>query len=179
MTWIIVLLIALILLFFMYKNKPEKEEKSLYDRLGGIYSIAALVNYYSDRIVENPIVGKNTKNPALKAWYENKMSRLPGLKFMRTLWVAGVAGGPYKYVPTVPGKKCPFNLENSHAELKILPNEFDAASQELSKAIDHFGIPSKEKDELLSILRMHKSEINSGYLIANGQPVQIAKCPFS
>jgi hemoglobin len=81
-------------------NKTCKEEnegkqgKSLYERLGGIYAIALVVNRFSDNIVNDPIAGKNSKNPALRDWTNNKLEdRLPGLKFMRTLWVAAVAGG--------------------------------------------------------------------------------------
>jgi hemoglobin len=41
-------------------------EKSLYERLGGVFAIAAVVDHFSDAIVQNPIVGKNSKNPALR-----------------------------------------------------------------------------------------------------------------
>ncbi|HET8670362.1 MAG TPA: hypothetical protein VFM05_06930, partial [Candidatus Saccharimonadales bacterium] len=56
-------------------------EKSLYERLGGVFAIAAVVDHFSDAIVQNPIVGKNSKNPALRKWHTNNLGRLPGLKF--------------------------------------------------------------------------------------------------
>lgn len=62
-----------------------KQDKSLYERLGGIYSIALVVNRFSDTVVNDPIAGKKSKNPALRDWSNNKLNRLPGLKFMRTL----------------------------------------------------------------------------------------------
>src|SRR5262245_47436698 len=65
----------------------EKSEKSLYDRLGGVFAIAAVVNHFSDAIVKNPIVGQKSKNPQLREWHTKNLERLPGLKFMRTLWV--------------------------------------------------------------------------------------------
>src|SRR4051794_40087414 len=53
------------------------EEPSLYDRLGGIFAIAAVVNRFSDAILTNP---KLNVNPALKAWNETEAPvRLPGL----------------------------------------------------------------------------------------------------
>src|SRR5215216_5427646 len=71
------------------------EEPSLYDRLGGIFAIAAVVDRFSDAIITNP---KLNLNPALKARNENEAEvRLPGLKFGRTQWVAALAGGPYEY----------------------------------------------------------------------------------
>jgi hemoglobin len=69
-------------------------DSSLYDRLGGAFAIAAVVDHFSDAIVGNPIVGQTSENPALREWHTNNLARLPGLKFMRTLWVCDVAGGP-------------------------------------------------------------------------------------
>src|SRR4026207_2161749 len=91
-------------------------EKSLYDRLGGVFAIAAVVNHFSDAIVQNPIVGKTSKNPALRNWHTKNLDRLPGLKFMRTLWVCAVTGGPFNYTPTKPGKT-EFGLEEAHRDL--------------------------------------------------------------
>ena len=99
-------------------------EKSLYERLGGVYAIAAVVDHFSDAIVQNPMVGKNSKNPALRKWHTNNLDRLPGLKFMRTLWVCEVTGGPFKFSPTKPGKT-PLGLEEAHRDLNISPAEFD------------------------------------------------------
>ena len=68
-------------------------DQSLYERLGGIFAIAAVVDRFSDQILINP---RLNANPALKAWNETEApTRLPGLKFMRTLWIAALAGGPF------------------------------------------------------------------------------------
>lgn len=80
------------------------DDQTLYDRLGGVFAIAAVVDYFSDKILEDPIAGKNSPNPALRDWSNNQLDRLPGLKFMRTLWVCAAAGGPQKYVATKPGE---------------------------------------------------------------------------
>ena len=75
-------------------GKPHKRP-SLYDRLGGYFGIAAVVNRFSDQILINPILNRN---PALRAWNETEAeARLPGLKFGRTLWIAAAAGGPFVY----------------------------------------------------------------------------------
>jgi hemoglobin len=70
-------------------------QKNLYERLGGVFAIAAVVNHFSDAVVKNPIVGVTSNNPALREWHTKRLERLPGLKFMRTLWVCAVAGGPF------------------------------------------------------------------------------------
>jgi hypothetical protein len=64
------------------KSAPEK---SLYERLGGIFAIAAVVDHFSDAIVKNPVVGQKSKNGELREWHTKNLKRLPGLKFMRTL----------------------------------------------------------------------------------------------
>ena len=43
--------------------KQTMPEKSLYDRLGGVFAIAAVVDHFSDAVVKNPIVGQKSKNP--------------------------------------------------------------------------------------------------------------------
>jgi len=50
-------------------------EKSLYDRLGGVFAIAAVVDHFSDAIVENPIVGQASQNSALQFWPLEKQDR--------------------------------------------------------------------------------------------------------
>ena len=72
-------------------------EASLYERLGGAFAIAAVIDHFSDKVVANPIAGQGSKDPELNEWSTNDLSRLPGLKFMRTLWVCDIAGGPQVY----------------------------------------------------------------------------------
>ena len=100
------------------------EDKTLYERLGGAFAIAAVVNHFSDALIQNPIVGQRSQNPALRDWHTNHLDRLPGLKFMRTLWVCNVAGGPFQYSPTRPGSTV-LGLEEAHRDLRISPAEFD------------------------------------------------------
>src|SRR6478752_9514688 len=90
-------------------------EKSLYDRLGGVFAIAAVVDHFSDAVVKNPIVGQTSKNPQLQEWHTRNLGRLPGLKFMRTLWVCNVSGGPFQFTATKPGTT-PLGLEEAHRD---------------------------------------------------------------
>ena len=105
-------------------------EQSLYERLGGVFAIAAVVDHFSDAVVQNPIVGKTSQNSALREWHTRTLGRLPGLKFMRTLWVCAVAGGPFRYTATKPGTS-EMGLEEAHRALKISPDEFDEVAAEL------------------------------------------------
>ena len=137
-------------------------ESSLYDRLGGAFAIAAVVDQFSEAVVQNPIVGQKSENPALREWHTNSLGRLPGLKFMRTLWVCNVAGGPQQYAATKPGSS-PLGLEEAHRELKISPAEFDEVAAELGRTLDFFKVPEREKAEVLAAFGAHKGEVTQGY----------------
>jgi hemoglobin len=137
-------------------------DQSLYDRLGGAFAIAAVVDRFSDAIVKNPIVGEQSENPQLREWHTNNLGRLPGLKFMRTLWVCNVAGGPQHYAATKPGGT-PLGLEEAHRELKVSPDEFDEVAAELGRTLDVFKVPEPEKEEVLAAFAAHKDEVTQGY----------------
>ncbi len=142
-------------------------EKSLYERLGGVFAIAAVVDRFSDEVVKNQVAGQGSDNPRLREWHTQKLARLPGLKFMRTLWVCHVAGGPFEYVGTVPGHD-QVSLENAHRELEISSREFDAVAEELAKTLDFFGVPEREKGEVLAAFAAHKGEVIEGSLATAG-----------
>ena len=112
-------------------------EPTLYERLGGIFNIAAVVNDFSDRGVKNP-----------------KIVRMPGLKFGRTLWLAMKAGGPFLYT----GKE----MRDAHFDLKISPEVFDEVSAELANALDDFNVPEREKQEVLAAFAAEKGEVTAG-----------------
>jgi hemoglobin len=137
-------------------------EASLYDRLGGAFAIAAVVDHFSDALIQNPVVGQTSENPALREWHTNNLGRLPGLKFMRTLWVCDVAGGPQDYAATKPGST-ELGLEEAHRDLKISPDEFDEVAAELARTLDAFSVPDQEKQEVLGAFAAHKGEVTEGY----------------
>ena len=148
-------------LFVATPVQAAPETESLYERLGGVFAIAAVVDHFSDAVVQNPIVGKTSKNPALRKWHTKNLDRLPGLKFMRTLWVCEVTGGPFKFSPTKPGKTH-LGLEEAHRDLKISPGEFDEVAAELGRSLDSAKVPAREKGEVLAAFAAHKKEVTAG-----------------
>ena len=127
------------------------EEPSLYDRLGGIFAIAAVVDRFSDAIITNP---KLNENPALKAWNETEAAvRLPGLKFMRTLWVAALAGGPFEYTG--------LPLSEAHKELRLTAADFEEVGAEIVRALDYYQVPEREKQELVAAYMQSMPEVVS------------------
>lgn len=159
---VIVVIIIIIVVIWRRRSAP----KSLYDRLGGVYAIAAVVNHFSDAVLENPLIGRDSPNEKLREWHRNQLTRLPGLKFMRTLWMCDVTGGPYTFVSTRGG--CPFSqiraadrtsLHNAHANLGITSVEFDEVAAELGRSLDRFDVPAREKSEVLAAFMSHKHEV--------------------
>jgi len=157
-----------------FQFEPRKERKrrwlnmsepTLYERLGGVFAIAAVIDHFSDAVVQNPIVGQKSENAALREWHTNNLGRLPGLKFMRTLWVCNVAGGPFQFSATRPGSTV-LGLEEAHRELRISPEEFDEVAAELGRTLDFVKVPTREKAEVLAAFAAHKGEVTDGYVAA-------------
>jgi hemoglobin len=134
----------------------------LYERLGGAFAIAAVVEHFSDAVVRNPKVGLGSENAQLNEWSTDEPDRLPGLKFMRALWVCDIAGGPQVYAATKAGST-QLGLEEAHRDLKISPDQFDEVAAELGRSLDHFNVPEPEKREVLAAFAAHKGEVTAGY----------------
>jgi hemoglobin len=118
---------------------PATPEPSLYDRLGGIFPIAAVVNRFSDEIITNP---KLNRNAALRAWNETEApARLPGLKFGRTQWIAALAGGPYAYTG--------LPLSEAHHDFHLTREEFGEVGAEIARALDYYQVPKDLQQELV------------------------------
>ncbi len=111
------------------------EKPSLYDRLGGVYSIAT-----DARLNANPLVNE-------------AHHRVPpaGFKYLVTEMVCWAGGGPQKYS----GK----TMADSHAHLKITANEWDAFMDDLQQSLDRFAVPAQEQAELKAIVNSTRSDI--------------------
>lgn len=123
-------------------------EQSLYERIGGVNAITSVVDRFSDQVIKNP---KLNVNPTLREW--NKTGQLPGLKFMRTLWICEAAGGPFKYT----GK----DMAEAHKDLHLASEEFDEVGAEIASALDYFKVPAREKGEVLAAIVARKHEVVS------------------
>lgn len=125
------------------------DQKSLYERLGGIFAISAVVDHFSDAIIVNP---KLNQNPALRAWNAKQSGgRLPGLKVMRTIWIAALTGGPFEYTG--------LPLHDAHARLGLTADEFDEVGAEIVRALDHFEVPGAEKRALVDAYMQSKPDV--------------------
>jgi len=135
-------------------------EPRLYERLGGVYAIAAVVDRFSDQLLQNPQIVN--ANPAPQAWHTQTYKlRLPGLKFNRTLWVCAVSGGPYEYTAK--------SLHDAHVDFHITSEMFDAVAAELANALDYFQVPEREQQEVLAAFNAQKPAVTAGSIPAVGR----------
>jgi hemoglobin len=108
------------------------EKPSLYDRLGGVYSIATVVDDFIDRIMHDP---RLNANPLV----DEAHHRVPpaGFKYLATEMVCWAAGGPQKYT----GK----SMVDSHSHLKITGKEGDAFMDDFQQTLEKFAVPQGSK----------------------------------
>jgi hemoglobin len=131
-------------------------EPTLYERLGGVYAISAVVDHFSDQLVQRRTISGT--NPFIKEWTDNKAAvRLPGLKFLRTLWLCAISGGPFQYTGEA--------LADAHFEFELTPSEFDEVAAVLADSLDHFGIPTNEKEEVLAAFAAYKPAVTAGSIL--------------
>lgn len=124
-------------------------QPSLYDRLGGLYPIAAVVDDFIDRVYANATLNANPQ--IAKARVE---VRKPGLKVQVANQVCMVTGGPCKYT----GK----SMKESHAGFQITPKEWDALLVDFRASLDAFKVPSREQQELIAIVESTRPDIVVG-----------------
>ena len=121
-------------------------QPSLYERLGGVYPIAAVVDDFIDRIMDDP---RLNANPLVNEAH-HRVSRA-GFKYLVTEQVCWAAGGPQRYT----GR----NMRDSHEHLKITAEEWEAFLDDLRKTLDKFQVPAAEQGELFAIVASTKGDI--------------------
>jgi hemoglobin len=123
-----------------------QEKPSLYDRLGGVYSIATVVNDFIDRIMIDP---RLNANPQVGEAHH----RVPpaGFKYLVSEMVCWATGGPQKYT----GK----SMAESHKDLKITGGEWEAFLDDFQQTLDKFKVPAEEQAELKTIVNSTRSDI--------------------
>jgi hemoglobin len=122
---------------------------SLYDRLGGLYPIASVVDDLIDRVYVNATLNAN---PAVAK--ARSQARQPGLKVQLTMLVCQVTGGPCKYV----GK----SMKEAHATFGITQKEWQALLADFRASLDKFKVPAAEQKELIDIVESTKPDIVVG-----------------
>ena len=124
----------------------QAPQPTLYERLGGVYSIATVVDAFIERLLVDATLNAN---PAIS----EARKRVPkaGLKFHVTTLVCEVTGGPCKYAGRA--------MKDAHQRLNITALEWDAMVADFRATLDAFAVPKKEQDELIAIVGSTRNDI--------------------
>ena len=122
------------------------DSTSLYERLGGIYAIATVVDDFIERLLVNDVLNAN---PAI----DEARASVPkaGLKYRVTEMVGWATGGPQVYT----GR----SMKESHVHMNITEQEWQAMMADFQATLDYFEVPSQEQGELIDIVKSTKADI--------------------
>jgi len=113
---------------------------SLYERLGGLDAITAVVDSFSARCAgDDRINGKFARTD------------IPRLRKMLVDQVCEATGGPCTYT----GR----DMREAHDGMRVTAGEFDALVEDLVATLDEFDVPKAEQDELLGLLGPMRGDI--------------------
>jgi hemoglobin len=121
-------------------SQQPMAKKSLYDRLGGLPAIQAVINDFIGNVAADDRINKRFAGVDIPKLNKNLVDQ-----------VCEATGGPCKYT----GK----SMKESHAGMKITDPEFNALVEDLVKSLDKFKVPAAEKNELLAALGGMKKDI--------------------
>lgn len=124
----------------------ELPTPSLYDRLGGVYNIAVVVDDFIDRIMVDP---RLNANPHVDAAHHRVSPQ--GFKYLVTEMVCWAAGGPQQYSGRTMG--------DSHRHLMITAEEWLAFMDDFQQTLDKYTVPTTEQQELISIVESTRDAI--------------------
>lgn len=135
------LLMALALTVGSVHTAPAKPaDKALYDRLGGKDAIIGVVHEFVGNVAGDKRINKFFANTDTKKLEGNLVDE-----------ICSATGGPCKYT----GK----DMATAHKGLKVTDADFNALVEDLTKALEKFKVPAKEKTELLTTLARMKGDI--------------------
>ncbi|MDQ2840492.1 MAG: group 1 truncated hemoglobin [Acidobacteriota bacterium] len=130
----------------MSTNVLSAKKTSLYERLGGVYSVATVVDDFIDRIMND---SRLNANPLVNEAHHRVSP--PGFKYLVTEMVCWACGGPQRYT----GR----SMAESHAHLKITDTEWDAFLDDFQQTLTKFAVPDEEQAELKQIVNSTRSDI--------------------
>jgi hemoglobin len=126
--------------------QQQPAAKSLYDRLGGLYPIAALVDDFIDRVFVNATINANPN-----IYKARKEERKAGLKTQVSTLVCSVTGGPCKYIG--------LDMKAAHKDFHITEKEWQALMVDFRASLARFKVSAAEQKELIAIVESTKADM--------------------
>lgn len=119
---------------------------SLYDRLGGVYNIAAVADDIIDRLAANDALNEN---PGISS--ARNPQRFPGSKYQLTALICQATGGPCSYTG--------MSMKDTHINMGITEKDWELFEADFKATLDKFGVPEAEQQELFAITDSVKGDI--------------------
>src|SRR5947207_12046861 len=132
-----------------------QDSPNLYERLGGVYSIATVVDDLIDRVMADP---RLNANPLV----DDAHHKVPpaGFKYLVTEMLCWAAGGPQRYS----GR----SMEESHHGMAISPGEWQAFMDDVQMSLNKFSVPAAEQAEVKTLVESTRAAI----VIPGEEPVE-------
>jgi hemoglobin len=127
-------------------------QNSLYDRLGGLSSIEAVVADFVARCAADDRINKKFIR-----------TNVPRLKKMLVDQICEATGGPCTYS----GR----DMKETHNGMSVTAGEFDALVEDLVSTLNQFDVPKAEQDELLGLLAPMRGDIVEVESSETGMPL--------
>jgi hemoglobin len=124
----------------------DTEQKSLYERLGGIYPISAVVDDFIDRIMKDPRLNANPRVDEA----HHKVT-VTGFKYLVTEQLGEASGGPQQYT----GR----GMREAHLQMRITSPEWAAFMDDLDQTLAKFQVPKREQQEIVAIIESTRDDI--------------------
>ena len=135
--------LAALVVLVVGSTSAQETKKSLYQRLGGYDAIAAVVDDFVPRLVNDPTLAKFFAGHG-----DNSKKKIRQLVVDQ---LCEATGGPCVYTGRT--------MKVAHAGIAITEENWNASVKHLVAAIDKFKVPQKEKDEMLAIVSTLKADI--------------------
>lgn len=128
------------------QDDAVEKEASLYERLGGVYSIATVVDELIERLLVSEILNAN---PLIDE--ARKQVPKAGVKFRLTALICQLSGGPEVYN----GR----SMKDAHGHLNINEEQWNEMVQIFVATLNDLKVPEKEQGELLALVGPTKTDI--------------------
>jgi hemoglobin len=122
------------------------DQSSLYERLGGVYSIATVVDVFIDRVMADP---RLNANPLVDEAHHRVAPA--GFKYLVTEMLCEAAGGPQRYTGRTMGE--------THRNLRISGQEWQSSMDDLQATLDQFAVPAAEQAEVKALVESTRGDI--------------------
>jgi hemoglobin len=126
-------------------DDDEKKQTTLYERLGGVEAISAVVDQFLTNVAADNVINERFAPSVADP------DRFQALRDNLIDQICAGTGGPCTYEGQT--------MLEAHAGMNITDTEFNALVADLVAALNEFEVPEAEQTELLGILGPMKTDI--------------------